>query len=400
MASSDQLPPDCRDLALSCGPIRFEATFRPVGKILDKPLVPAHADESHVAAQHSTRLHIPMAEHSDQNRRPDSVMYQYSEYQPQAGMQWRMCICVRMLLDDSDNPPADYSVALEYGGPTEDSFLTSALASTVKTRVWFAGTYCEDGTSTAKNSMKRMDHNFDSRFPSAWTEPARISQHQPFIDIYRHARVCWRCTAHASEDVSATPYKFAVVLFPDENDQLGSSLVISRERVTNARWPHLLCMLEDPDGSSADVVLRSSDNTTIRTHRCVLSSYEFFKNLLSGSYKEGALGEAELSDLSEEGMRLVVDWTYGARLPDHIRHNTHLLIELWMFASVHGMSDMAANCCSIALAIACKENFSLLFSTAMRLSDKDTARKLSHAVDGSVNQIIDWVDAKGVLART
>jgi hypothetical protein len=69
-----------------------------------------------------------------------------------------------------------------------------------------------------------------------------------------------------------------------------------------------------------------------------------------------------------------------------------LLVELWMSASVHGMSDMAEACSSIALAAASNEKFVYLFSTAMKLSDKETARKLASAVKGSAFQIIDWID--------
>jgi BTB/POZ domain len=401
IAESDQLPLFMNRQAstLGSGHFVFETTFRPEGELLGKPLPLADADDGNVLAQHAFLLNTPLADLGTRRSTPHSLAYQYSEYQSHAGMQWRMCICIRKDYSGRYCVP-DVSVALEYGGPTEDggSSRPSTDVSNMKAHVWFAGTYSDEATtSTSNTALKKMNHTFGYNSPSVWTEPMCLSCPWSTSSGYsEHANLCGASlNRDPASVISATSFEFEVVLFLDGNYPLDASLGTNLlDRAAGTRWPHRLYMLDDPEGSSADVVLRSSDNTTIRTHQCVLSSYAFFKAMFTAGYKEGSDGEAQFSDLSKEGMRLMVDWTYGARMPYSLRQNARLLVELWMFASVHGMNDMAEACSSIAIAAVDNENFVCLFSTAMKLSDKDTARKLTRVVKGSADQIIDWMEEK------
>jgi BTB/POZ domain len=385
---------------LGSGQFVFATTFRPDGKVLAYPFAPLDAGDSDLSAQDTYFMNIPLAALGKSRVKPYSQTYQYSEYQSHAGMQWRMCICVRKDMVKPGNPcEPEFSVALQYGGPTEDSgsSRTSTSISNVKARILFTITYSDESTTSTSNTLlKTMNHTFDRRCPYVWTEPMCLScQLSTSSHDSCHAEFCVSNTRQPAKVIAATTFEFEVLLFLDGIYPLDASLgTNTRERVAGTRWPNRLYMLDDPDSSSADVVLRSSDNTTIRAHRCVLSSYNFFKAMFTPGYKEGLDGEAQLSDLSKDGMRLMVDWTYGARLPYFLRQDTPLLLELWMFASVHGMNDIAEACSSIAIAEASNENFIHLFSAAMKLSDKETARKLSSAVKGSALQIVDWIDEK------
>jgi BTB/POZ domain len=401
MADSDQPPRFLNRQAstLGSGHFVFETTFRPEGEVLAKPLLPANAGDSGRAAHDTYNLNTPLAILGKRRVGPYSLTYQYSEYQSHAGMQWRMCICVRKDICYSGGYCVpDVSVALEYGGPTEDSGTsqTSTGISNVKARILFTSSYSDESTMFTSNTLlTKMNHTFDRCSPSVWTGPMCLSC--PWSTTSHnscHAEFC--CVSNTRQPakvISATTFEFEVVLFLHRNYALDSLLGTNiRDRAAGTRWFHRLHMLDDPDSSSADVVLRSSDNTTIRAHRCVLSGYDFFKTMFTADYKEGSEGTAQLIDLSKDGMRLMVDWTYGARMPCCLRQDLPLLMELWMFALVHGMNDMAEACSSIALAAASNENFIYLFSTAMKLSDKETARKLTSAVKGSAFQIIDWID--------
>jgi hypothetical protein len=154
----------------------FETKFRPAGEMLDAQLVPEGADDIAVASQLATLLNTPMATTDYQsNIRHKTLQYQYSKYQSHAGMEWRMCICVRISdLDNYCHP--DVSVALEYGGPTGDeTSRASADISQVKTRVWFSCTYSQESMPKSNRTLKTMDHTFDHRFPAAWTEVMCLS---------------------------------------------------------------------------------------------------------------------------------------------------------------------------------------------------------------------------------
>jgi BTB/POZ domain len=400
MADSDQPPRflNRQGLTLGSGHFVFETTFSPEGEVLARPLLPANADDCDRAAHDTYNLNTPLATLGKHRVKPYSQTYQYSEYQSHAGMQWRMCICVRKDMVKSGNLcEPEVSVALEYGGPTEDSGSseTSTGVSNVKARIFLTSTYSDESTTSTSNTiLTTMNHTFDRRSPSVWTDPMCLScQLSTSSHNSCHAEFCVSNTRQPAKVISATTFEFDVLLFLDGNCPLDASLgTNTRDRAAGTRWPHRLYMLDDPDSSSADVVLRSSENTTIRAHLCVLSRYDFFKTMFTAGYKECLDGEAQLSDLSKDGMRLMVDWTYGAQMPYCLRQDLPLLVELWMFASVHGMNDMTKACSSIALAAASNENFIHLISTAMKLSDKETARKLTSAVKGSSFQIIDWID--------
>jgi hypothetical protein len=163
-------------------------------------------------------------------------------------------------------------------GPTEDSgsLQTSAGISNVNARIFFTSTYSdESATSTSNTLLTKMNHTFDCRSPSVWTGPMCLSC--PWSTTsHNSCRVEFCCVSNTRQPakvISATSFEFTVVLFLHRtyphDSLLGTNI---RDRAAGTRWLHRIHTLDDPDSSSADVVLLSSDNTTIRAHRCVLSS--------------------------------------------------------------------------------------------------------------------------------
>jgi hypothetical protein len=385
-------------LCLGTGHSFFAATFNAGEQGFEKPAVPTGSDCSTVAARHlaQTEDPLPLQTSASVHLSGSPILrYHYSDYQPHAGFQWRVCVCAR--LGNGLGNWSDISASLECGGPTQGGPTAPPQDQYfVKVRVWLFCRFHAASPSTSQPSLgyvvKWLDHTFDRLFPSVWTD--HFCPYCPWNSTSickNHASQCQFLSFACSRAVStAITLKVNVILYPHE----GSPVCVANnepEKADDKRWSHPLDMLDAPESSSTDIVLQSRDGSTIRAHRCMFVSYAFFKVLLTSSFKEGSDGTARLSDISEHGMQLMVDWVSGVGLPRSLRQNAALLVELWVFGSVHNMKDMAESCRSIALVMACSENFTLLFGTAMKLSDKDTARKLTSAVSGSVDQIIDWI---------
>jgi BTB/POZ domain len=375
----------------------FETTFCLTGEELSEPLVPAGADKSTSSSRHAAQIGDSLPQRPNRgycSSGNTGVTYHYSNYQKHAGFQWRICVCVRQ--DSAYGKCSDVSLSLECGGATPDVPSSRDDSFELKARVWlqfFRSLSPSTPLSSFHHAMIPLDHMFDRRSPSVWTAKfcPSCSWHSSASAKTSHDSNCWYSSVDRSQGItSATIVSANVLLYPHEV-ALARDGNNTLKKSDDQRWFHPLDMLEDPENSSADVVLQSRDDSVIRAHRCVLGSYDFFKVLLSSGFKEASAGTARLSDLSEQGMRLMVDWVYGAGLPPSLGQDAALLVELWVFASVHNMSDMAQSCRSIALSMAREDNFTLLFSTAMKLADKNTARKLTSAVSGSVDQIIDWI---------
>jgi BTB/POZ domain len=163
------------------------------------------------------------------------------------------------------------------------------------------------------------------------------------------------------------------------------------EKTSKGRWSHSLEMLDDPDGSCADVVLYAKDNSSIRAHRWFLNRSSFFKTLLCASVKEGLANEAYLKDLSSHGLRIVLDFFYNGGFPTCLSRDPSVLVEVWAFACTHNIQDLAVSCREFALMVVTAENFDSLFNSAILVDDAHTAKLLAGAVDGGLYKVIDWI---------
>lgn len=142
-----------------------------------------------------------------------------------------------------------------------------------------------------------------------------------------------------------------------------------------------LAMLAEPDSSHADVSLQGCEAgaTVIRAHKCILSAgYEFFATLLSGHYRDGSSASViQFDDISSESLRIVINFVYGAELPPALARNLDALLEIWQFATVRFMEDLAAECATILVDEITPSTFVPCFRQARQLGATRVVAKLA-----------------------
>lgn len=107
----------------------------------------------------------------------------------------------------------------------------------------------------------------------------------------------------------------------------------------------LLCLLEDPVQSHADVKLcgEEEDAAVVHAHKAVLCTVSsFFSGLLAGGFKESSQELVRMQGVSSAALVIVVRHLYGDDLPGSLCADLDLLLELWRFAAVSLLTHVKA----------------------------------------------------------
>jgi hypothetical protein len=166
---------------------------------------------------------------------------------------------------------------------------------------------------------------------------------------------------------------FAVKLILEEDAVSGRDLSSARPQAS------LLRMLDDTEKSLGDVRLQGNDSTgaVITAHRCVLSTFsDVFSNLLGSGFKESASDVVKFDDISSAGLRVCVRYLYGEELPLLIGDDILLLLDVWKFATVSLLTELAADCQEFVSGQIWDESFFEIFDLAALLDCEPVLKRL------------------------
>lgn len=135
----------------------------------------------------------------------------------------------------------------------------------------------------------------------------------------------------------------------------------------------LQAMRANPDETCADVELHAG-STVVRAHRSVLSTYEYFRNMLGtgSAFSEARTGRVDFPDISGTALHVIVDYVYEVEMKFDIDLET--LREIYDFAALHCMDDLKISARDILLRHATPKSILETLRQAVQLDD-DVATK-------------------------
>jgi hypothetical protein len=148
-----------------------------------------------------------------------------------------------------------------------------------------------------------------------------------------------------------------------------------------SRSPRLEGLRSNPDGTKADAVLKAG-GVEKRVHTALLLPYAYFEACLGEKavFSEAKKREVTFDDLQSQSLPYLVDFIYEVDLPHGIP--LQILIELWVFATVHAMEDLVVHAETLLLARITSNNAKQVFRQAMALESVKVLPSASMALFG------------------
>jgi hypothetical protein len=148
-----------------------------------------------------------------------------------------------------------------------------------------------------------------------------------------------------------------------------------------SRSPRLERLRSNPDGTKADAVLKAGGVGRL-VHTALLLPYAYFEACLGEKavFSEAKKREVTFDDLQSQALPYLVDFIYEVDLPHDIP--LQLVMELWVFATVHGMEDLVVSTETLLLARITSNNAKQVFRQAMALESVKVLPSASEALFG------------------